>query len=388
MASGACVIEYRGTRGTVFYAKFRDADGRQVKQRLGREADGWTAKRSERELGKRLDAVERESWRKPDRLLFSDFAERFLSDYLPGRNLKRSTVIDYEHTVRRHLVDFFGALELATIENRPEHLDAYIAAKTAAGLSAKTIGNHLATLRVMFKVALRWRLARTNPVLLVERPRVEQPEMSVLSEEEIARLVTAYVELEREADPTERAWWAITRRLTLVGLGSALRRGELLGLAWRDVKLLEGRLTVRQAFVRGAFTTPKSRASRRTLELGPRTVAVLREQWAESAYRSDESVVFGHPLLGTPLDPSKLSRVYMRPALQRAGIEKPFRPWHDLRHTALTGEAASGNPAVYVQMRAGHSQGSITERYIHAAQVLFPGAAERGEGRIFAGLPE
>ena len=37
-------------------------------------------------------------------------------------------------------------------------------------------------------------------------------------------------------------------------------------------------------------------------------------------------------------------------------------------------------------MRAGHSQGSVTERYVHAAQVLFPGAAERGEARTFAGL--
>ena len=62
---------------------------------------------------------------------------------------------------------------------------------------------------------------------------------------------------------------------------------------------------------------------------------------------------------------------------------KPFRAWHDLRHTALTHEAAAGNPAVYVQLRAGHSQGSITERYIHAAQVLFPGAAARGEARMF-----
>jgi integrase len=73
----------------------------------------------------------------------------------------------------------------------------------------------------------------------------------------------------------------------------------------------------------------------------------------------------------------------MRPALRRAAIVKPFRPWHDLRQTALTHEAAAGNPQVYVQMKAGHSQGSITERYIHAAQVLFPGAAEKGEGRMF-----
>ncbi len=101
-------------------------------------------------------------------------------------------------------------MELAAIE--PEHVDAFIGAQTAAGLSPKTIGNSLTTLRVMFKVALRWRLVRANPVLLVEAPRVEAPEMNVLSEAEIARLLTAYVELENEADPDERPWWRIARR--------------------------------------------------------------------------------------------------------------------------------------------------------------------------------
>ena len=78
-------------------------------------------------------------------------------------------------------------------------------------------------------------------------------------------------------------------------------------------------------------------------------------------------------------------RVGLEPT--RAGIVKPFRAWHDLRHTALTHEAAAGNPQAYVQLKAGHSQGSIAERYIHAAQVLFPGAAEKAEARIFGKVP-
>ena len=41
-------------------------------------------------------------------------------------------------------------------------------------------------------------------------------------------------------------------------------------------------------------------------------------------------------------------------------------------------------------MRAGHAQASITDRYVHAAQVAFPGAADRAEDRIFSavGTPE
>jgi integrase len=117
------------------------------------------------------------------------------------------------------------------------------------------------------------------------------------------------------------------------------------------------------------------------IELGPRTAEVLDEVWKASRYRSDESLVFGHPALGTPVDPTKLSRDYMR--AEGGRDHEPFRPWHDLRHTALTHEAAAGNPHAYVQAKAGHSQSTITDRYIHAAQVLFPGAAEKAEARMF-----
>lgn len=106
-------------------------------------------------------------------------------------------------------------------------------------------------------------------------------------------------------------------------------------------------------------------------------------QWRRTAYRSDDDLVFGHPTKGTPIDTSKLARRYFKPALTRAGIERPFRPFHDLRHTSLTHAAAAGNPQIYVQARAGHSNGAITERYMHAAQILFPGAAERSEARMF-----
>ena len=209
--------------------------------------------------------------------------------------------------------------------------------------------------------------------------------MNVLTEVEIARLLSAYAAL--ALDPTEGTlaeWWKLVRRLVIVALGTALRRSELLALRWQDVAILEGRLSVRQSFVRGEFTTPKSRTSRRTIEIGPQVQATLGEQWEASRYHGDDDLIFGHPTLGSPLDASKLSRDYMRPALKRAKIDKPFRVWHDLRHTALTHEAAAGNPQVYVQLKAGHSQGSITERYIHAAQVIFPGAAEKGEARLFS----
>jgi integrase len=376
------VWRYQGKRGVSWRIRYTDAAGRRVLETLGKEP-AWNRKRAEAELRRRLVSVEREGYRKPEKLSFADFADRWLADYLPGRQLKLTTEEGYRQTLRKHLLPHFGHYELQTLAQQPELVDRYVSFKIGQGYAPKTVVNHLLCLQVMLKRAVRWRLIERNPVTDCERPRLEQPELNVLSEVEIAKLWSAYGELEAEATPAEQVWWRLARTVSFVALGTAMRRGELLALRWRDVQLLEGQLSVRQALVRGRFTTPKSRAGRRLLELGPRTLELLAEQWGQSAYQGNEELVFCHPLKGTPLDPARLARCYLRPALRRAGITKPFRPFHDLRHTALTHEAAAGNPMAYVQLKAGHSQSAITERYIHAAQVLFPGAAAKAESRMF-----
>jgi integrase len=171
--------------------------------------------------------------------------------------------------------------------------------------------------------------------------------------------------------------------MTVVALSTGLRRGELLGLRWQDCELLDGRLHVRQAFVRGEMSTPKSRAGRRVVQLGRYATAALEEQFRSSRHEAAECVVFSHPALGTPLDPSKLTGV-ARKAFVKAGISKPFRPWHGLRHTALTETAAAGVPGMFVQAKAGHAQGSTTERYLHATKTANPDAAELAEARLFS----
>jgi integrase len=75
---------------------------------------------------------------------------------------------------------------------------------------------------------------------------VEQVEMNVLTEGEIAALLAVYKELaelsRRRDDLEEVAWCRIARTITLVALGTGFRRGELLGLRWGDVEMLEGRV--------------------------------------------------------------------------------------------------------------------------------------------------
>jgi hypothetical protein len=107
MPSGAAVVRREGKRGTTFAIKWRDHDGRQCWETLGREPE-WNEANAQRELGKRLEQVEREQWRKPGGVTFAAFADRFTSNYLPGRNLKPSTDADYRSIITGRLVPFFG----------------------------------------------------------------------------------------------------------------------------------------------------------------------------------------------------------------------------------------------------------------------------------------
>ena len=115
MPSGAAAIRRPGKRGVAWAIKYRDAAGRQVWETLGREPE-WSEARAQRELGKRLQAVEPDRWRKPERTTFATFAERWEADYLPGRNLKPSTASDYRSIVRAHLAMRAGRLSATKAE--------------------------------------------------------------------------------------------------------------------------------------------------------------------------------------------------------------------------------------------------------------------------------
>ncbi len=376
---------YRGKRGTIWRIRYRDASGRRILETLGKEPT-WNRRLAERELRSRIVDVERDGYQKPTKVTFANFAQQWLEEYLPGRNLKLTTTDGYRQTLRNHLLPHFGHTTLEELEQKPQLIDRYVTLKMRQGLSPKTVSNHLVLLQLMLKRAIRWRLIKSNPASEAERPRYRQPELNILSQGEIAQLWAAYRQLEHSAEPGQQDWWRLARTLTFTALTKALRRGELLALRWKDIRLLEHQLDVREAIVKGRFTSPKSPSSRRLIELGPQTQKLLSKHWQQTPFQGDDELVFCHPEKGTPLDPSKLARCYLRPALHKAGIDKPFRPFHDLRHTALTHEAAAGNPMAHIQARAGHSQATTTERYIHAAQTSFPGAAARSEERILSSI--
>jgi integrase len=156
--------------------------------------------------------------------------------------------------------------------------------------------------------------------------------------------------------------------LTLTGL----RRSELVGLRWRHLDMLAGTLRVEES---------KSEEGERLVAL-PHSLAVeLADHYAASKHRADADYVFCHPERGSKLD-DKWWREQFTAALQATGITERVRPFHDLRHTALTNLAATGASPIAVMATAGHRSMSTTKQYLHLAGVVFRQDADALERRL------
>ena len=378
-----CVLRYDGKRGVTWSIKFDDHDGRQVRERLGpakskQNPDGWTKRKAEAALRARLVAVEKDGYRKPDTQRFEAFARSWADTYPEAKGLRRTTSSDYQRMVEKHLVPALGSLKLA--EMTTGDIDAYVAAKRKAGFGPQTLGLHLTRIGSILDSARKQGLVSVNVAKDAERPRVPRSRWCILSPVEIAATLRAFDELIVEAETDEeRAWRETCKTMIVVFVYCWLRRGELLGLRWRDVELAhpEGpRLHVRQAFVRGAFGDPKTDEASRTIALAPAAAEVLFEHRARSRYAGDDDLVFPHPLKGSPISGGYFgSRVKL--ALERAGVEKHVREYHDLRHTGITNAAASGMSPLVIQRTAGHASFSTTQKYIDLAGVVFSDEVSR-----------
>jgi integrase len=95
--------------------------------------------------------------------------------------------------------------------------------------------------------------------------------------------------------------------------------------------------------------------------------------------------VFAHPERGTHLD-DKWYTDQFRKALAAAGIVGRVRPFHDMRHTALTNMAATGASPIAVMATAGHRSMATTRQYVHLAGVVFRQDSAALERRLLGGV--
>lgn len=384
MPAGACTIKRDGPRGSVWYVKYRDASGKQVKERLGRADEGWSKRKAEAELRARLTAVEKDGYKRPEPVTFGSFADEWLEGYIEAKGLKRSTAKGYRQLLANHLRPTFGTYKLGEID--AEHVDRFVVAKRRAGLSPATCNRCLNLLSLVLNAALRRELVRINVVSLVDRPKEARRRWTIFGPPEVFGVERAFSELIAEADNDRaRDDLTLTRRLFVFHMATGARRGEAAGLRWRSVFLADPdgpRVRIEETWVRSATDTPKSDAGLRTISLGPKVAAELWEHRAWSSYRADDEYVFCNPRTGRPFDANRYGEL-VQAAYRRAGIEGYVRPSHDLRHSSITNAAAAGTAPEALMSRAGHSSYATTRRYIDLAGVSFRHEADREEDRLW-----
>jgi integrase len=205
----------------------------------------------------------------------------------------------------------------------------------------------------------------------VSPPRYERREFEPLSPQEARALLAVAAD--------DRLYAAYVLALLL-----GLRRGELLGLRWSAVDLRRGTLRVQVSLQRVggqlAFTSPKTRRSRRAMPLPRAVVKVLREhkqrqavERAEAELWADEDLVFATSI-GTPIEPRNLSR-HFEALRERAKLRKVR--FHDLRHGCASLLFELGVPLRMVMEILGHSQISTTsDIYTHVMPAQYREVAD------------
>ncbi len=288
------------------------------------------------------------------RLTLAVYLERWLGE--KARAVKPSTLEQYQMCVNRCINPRVGSIKLDKLT--PLQVQGLIseiqdASGTARAAKCRTI------LYSAYKQAIRWQLVTRNPVEATDPVREQPREMTLWEPRQAARFLDT---------AREHRLYAFF----YLGMATGLRRGELLGLRWRDIE--GSMIQVRQTFVKVGgkliLSTPKTRKGYRTVALSPDVLEVLllhrqrqeAEQAALGVYWPETDLVFTSEV-GTLLNPDNLKRVRNN-LMDKAQV--PRVRLHDLRHLHASVAIKGGMDAKVLADRLGHSRASFTlDRYTH-----------------------
>ena len=282
--------------------------------------------------------------------------EVWLTDWLNSpstrRDLKLRSIEHYEGVSRRHIIPAIGKVKLADV--KPVHIQQLYDAILAKGKGSGTIQ----TCRQVLKSALDWAMVngkiQSNPVGYAKMPKREINRVNIPDLDDVESILAlAYG---RDHYLYGAIWLAAY---------AGMRRGEILGLRWENVDLLNGKIRVcEQRTVsesQGVITErPKSKSSERVIDLDADTVTVLEAH--RLAILDDSGLVFTTPK-GLPVHPNLLSR-----AVAELGRELGVKVHlHEFRHFHASLLMSMGLNPAQISERLGHANTAVTlSVYAHA----------------------
>ncbi len=312
-----------------------------------------------------------------DRLTVGAILDRFLEERA-GR-VRPSTLTRYTEIATLHIKPTLGTRKARALT--AADVQSFVSSLSRNGMTPAMVHHVLVVLRMALNLAESWDLVARNVAKRVKAPKAERMP-PVEGEEPKARSVREPLNLDETRKLLEAARPHRLGAIWFLATSLGLRKGEVLGLRWRDVDLNAGTLTVRHqlAFVtegkgderttRAVLAPLKAKRRLETLPLAPGLVALLRErkalQAAEqlkagAAWENALGLIFTS-LRGHALDVCRMHRLH-RELLTNAGVR--VVRFHDLRHGAATEMIGNGADVASAGAILGHADKATTLRYSH-----------------------
>ncbi len=293
------------------------------------------------------------------------------------RTIKPTTLRNYQQYAKLYITPHIGATRVKELTRA--HVQAMVNTLTDSDLAPGTVRSGYQVLHAALDWAIEQKFVAENAADKVKLAKLTPGEHRALTPEEARRILAA--------GDTHRLSALYHVLLTL-----GLRKGEVLGLRWRDLDFDKAELKISQQIqtIEGktTATTPKTKNSKRVLPVPPLLIDRLRAHWRN---QQEERKLLGvewkeHGLIfpsevGTPMGPRNINRMYY---VIRVAAGLPGVRLHDLRHTCGTCLGDLGTPEMVIAALLGHSGGSTTWRYVHPTIHAMRNAVEQLE-RLLAG---
>jgi len=258
-------------------------------------------------------------------------------DELQRRNYSPNTVHSYIHAIE-DFAKFFGR---SPYRLGPEHIRQYqVHLFGERKLSAGTVEGRTAALRFLYVKTLKRPYVHDQ----IPFPKRQRPLPTVLSQDEVGRLIDAAQNLMHRA-----------MLMTLYGTG--VRRAELCQLKVADVD--SKRMVIRVRRGKGGRD--------RDVLLSDKLLETLREYWR---WMKPKTYLFPGTVNNWRADVPITTKVVwtaVNEARKRAGIEKRISP-HTLRHSFATHMLEAGADLRTIQVLLGHAELADTAIYLHLSR--------------------
>ena len=268
---------------------------------------------------------------------FGEFYEKWIAS---KHNLKKSSLLSYEHSFKLHILPTFGEMSLDKIG--PVDVQAWVNDLAESDLSPPTVGKCFRYFRACMKQAEAWGKIDKAPTVKINLPRPSYEEMTFLEYSEIVRVLNVTEEPEKT--------------LFSVLAFSGLRLGEALALRWKDIDFGVSRIRVARSWSLGEFTSPKTKTSKRNVKMMPVLEKVLIEHRQRQGRPQQDALLFSFD--GTqPLDPANVRKRFLE-ALDAAGVG--HCTLHSLRHSYASLMLSVGTSVKDLQNALGNASATIT----------------------------